>query len=176
MSITARLALVLALTALLLSALAWLIRRGKPERLDGAAGTISAEKVSAGVTVLSGTAMIAVGVWLSLCGQGYGPLVLALLGAAIAGFMAPSLTHMHDVQWTEDGVEGPSQMFGPTLGTARNRIRWNDVVRTGATITGHWYLETEDRHRIYWSYLYKGNGTFVAAIRTKCPSIAVPSR
>jgi len=173
---SARIALTCTLIALLLGALAWLIQRGKPERLDGAAGTISPEKISAVATVLVGIAMIVAGIWFSLAGKGYGPLILTWLGGAIGGFMAPSLTHMHDVRWSEDGVDGPSKMFGPTLGTARTRILWQDVVRTGATITGYWYIEAKDRHRIYWSYLYKGNGAFSAAIRAKCPRVTLPSR
>jgi hypothetical protein len=176
MPAAARLALVAAVTALLLGALAWFIQRGKPERLDGAVGAISPEKISAAVTVVVGIAMMVVGVWQSLAGHGYEPLLLLLVGAAIAGFMAPSLTHMHDLQWSEDGVAGPSKMFGPTLGVARTRIRWPDIVKTGATITGYWYIETNDRRRIYWSYLYKGNGAFAAALRRKCPGVTVPSR
>ena len=175
MPVSMRLALVSALTAVLLGALAWLIQRGKPEVLDGAAGAISPEKISAVLTVAVGIAMIAGGLWQSFTVQSYGPLIISLLGAAIGGFMAPSLTHMHDVRWSEGGVDGPSKMFGPTLGTARAKIQWQDVVRTGTTITGYWYLETKDRRRIYWSYLYKGNEAFSVAIRAKCPRIALPS-
>ena len=75
MPVLARIALVSTLTALLLGALAWLIQQGKPERLDSDAGVISPEKISAGVTVLAGIAMIVAGVWLSIAGNGYGPLI-----------------------------------------------------------------------------------------------------
>jgi hypothetical protein len=49
-------------------------------------------------------------------------LALAGIGALLAGFMAPSLTHAHDVVWCRDYVEGPSRMLGLTLGSKRRRV------------------------------------------------------
>jgi len=172
-----RLALVSALTALVLGGLAQLITRGKPVTLDGTSGSITPEKTSAAVTVTIGAGVAVAGLWLFLDGHnGFAPLALALAGAAIAGFMAPSLGHRHDVRWTDEVVEGPSRLLGPTLGLARNAIPWRDIVATGATLTGYWYVETRDRRRVYWSFLYQGNQAFAAAIRAHCPSVTVPSR
>src|SRR5580704_10847862 len=102
-----RLALVAALTALVLAGVARLIQRARPETHDGVGGTITPEKISAVVTVTIGIGMTVAGLWMFLGGQnGLAPLALALAGVAIAGFMAPSLGRLHDVRWTDKVVEG----------------------------------------------------------------------
>jgi len=58
--------------------------------------------------------------------------VLALFGMIIAGFMAPSLTALYDVYWTDENVEGPSKLFGPALGAARASISWSAIVKSPA--------------------------------------------
>ncbi len=97
------------------------------------------------------------------------------MGLAIAGFMAPSLTNLHNVQWTTLGVNGPARMFGPTLGLSRTEIAWRDIVTAGKTITGYWFVQAADGRRIYWSYLYKGYGAFVSAIKAHCPTLSLPA-
>ncbi|MGJ8562507.1 MAG: hypothetical protein ACSHXY_03040 [Alphaproteobacteria bacterium] len=86
-----------------------------------------------------------------------GPVVgilLTLMGAAISGFMAPSLSSVHDVTWTDDEIVGACKMFGPTLGRNRTCIKWDEISGFGTTATSYWYMQTNDRRRIYWSYLY----------------------
>lgn len=110
--------------------------------------------------------------WASIHGNGgWAAAGVALLGAAIAGFMAPSVTSIHAVHWNDRGVEGPAKMFGPTLGTARTEIEWQDIVKTGKTITGYWYVESGDGRRVYWSFMYKGYGALVLALRSHRPSL-----
>src|SRR5258708_5189614 len=107
-----RLALVAAITAGLISTLSRMLRGARPAALDGVSGTITPEKISACVTVIVGTGMAIAGGWTFLSGRSdWGPIVLACMGIAIAGFMAPSLTHVHDVQWTAGVIEGPSKLF-----------------------------------------------------------------
>ena len=172
-----RLALVTALTAALLSVLAKFIRSSRPAALDDVSGTISPDKISACVTVIVGTGMAIAGGWALLRGQSsWVPIAIMCVGVAIAVFMAPSLTHVHDVQWTAKVIDGPSRLFGPTLGTARTTIDWHDVVRTGATVTGYWYVETRDRRRVYWSFLYRGNEALAAVVRMRCTALQVPTR
>jgi hypothetical protein len=121
--------------------------------------------------------MAVAGGWAVLTHHGdWGAVAVACMGAAIAGFMAPSLIHVHDVQWTADVVEGPSRLFGPTLGAARTSIAWHEIARTGVTGTGYWYVEARDGRRVYWSYLYKGNEALAAAIRARCPELRRASR
>jgi hypothetical protein len=167
-----RLALVMALTAAFLTLLANFIRSGRPAALDAVAGTITPEKISACVTVVVGAGMAIAGGWAVLTHHGdWSAVAVAFVGVAIAGFMAPSLTHVHDVQWTADVVEGPSRLFGPTLGSARTSIAWRDVAQFGVTVTGYWYVEARDGRRVYWSYLYKGNEALAASIRARCPEL-----
>jgi hypothetical protein len=102
-------------------------------------------------------------------------LVVFLVGAAISGFMAPSLTKLHIITWSSDGVEGPSRTFGPTLGLAKTTILWGDIRQTGKTATSYWYIESKDGRRIYWSYLYKGYHVFVRELRMRCPTLTLPN-
>jgi hypothetical protein len=160
------------LTAVILGGLATLLRRGRPTALVGAAGTIRPEFWSALFTVLGGLAMFVAAAWASVYGNGgWAAVGVAVLGIAIAGFMAPSLTAIHAIHWNEYGIEGPSKMFGPTLGSARTEIAWSELVKTGKTITGYWFVESSDGRRIYWSYLYKGYGALIAALQSHCPSL-----
>jgi hypothetical protein len=172
-----RLALVAALTAVALTLLAKFIRSGRPAALDKVSGTITPEKISACVTVVVGAGMAVGGGWAVLTDHGdWGVVAVACMGVAIAAFMAPSLTHVHDVQWGAEVVEGPSRLFGPTLGAARTSIAWHDIARTGVTTTGYWYVEARDGRRVYWSYLYKGNEALAAAVRARCPELRRGSR
>ncbi|HWC64406.1 MAG TPA: hypothetical protein VG501_12330 [Rhizomicrobium sp.] len=165
---------VAAFTAVVIGGLAWLIGRAKPMAQSLEGGTIAPEKWSAIFTVAGGLLFLALGVATIIAGGLPVGLAAVAMGAAIAGFMAPSLTNAHVVHWTRDYVEGPARMFGPTLGAARTRINWDDIVRTGKTITGYWFIETADRRRIYWSYLYKGYGAFVRRLHARCPALVLP--
>jgi len=166
-----------AVTLAILGGLATLLRVGRPLALTNVSGTITPEKISASMTVVAGVGMVIVGVWIfAATSNGWGPIALIITGLAIAAFMAPSLTHIHDVQWTGDVIEGPSRLFGPTLGRPRTTIAWHDVVRIGSTVTGYWYVEAGDRRRVYWSYLYKGNGALSDAIIQRCPQLRLPTR
>jgi hypothetical protein len=101
-----------------------------------------------------GLLVFAAALWAAIFSNGgWAAAAAALFGAAIAGFMAPSVTSIHAVRWNGEGIEGPARMFGPTLGTARTEIAWSDIVRTGKTVTGYWYVESGDGRRVYWSYL-----------------------
>lgn len=162
------------LTALLIGGLARLIRGGKPATLDQAVGTIQPERWSAWITIIVGALIFVGGLWFSIqSGGGWGAAAMALIGATIAGFMAPSATSIHAVHWDNEGIEGPSDLFGLTLGLARTKIAWGDIVSTGSTVTSYWYVEATDGRRVYWSFLYKGYGALLAALETRCPSLEI---
>jgi hypothetical protein len=151
------------------------LRRANPSVFEAAAGTIEPEKVSAWITVLVGGAISSAGLAMALSGKaGWGDLVLTVLGLCIAGFMAPSLTSIHMVRWEDDAIEGPSSLFGPTLGLRRTKIRWNEIARTGVTATAYWFVEAQDGRRVYWSFLYKGYGALSELIRLKRPDLTLP--
>lgn len=148
------------------------LREPRPATLAPGAGTIRPGLWSAWLTVLVGIAMLAMAATASIYGHGgRTAAALAVLGALIAGFMAPSLTSIHAVRWNEHGIEGPAKMFGPTLGAARTEIAWSEIVRAGTTITGYWFVESRDGRRVYWSYLYKGYGGLIAGLQSHCPSL-----
>src|SRR5260370_12583793 len=87
-----RLVLTVVVTAIVVGGLAMLLRRSAPATLNGQAGTIRPELWSAWITVLGGLAMLAAGSWASIYGNGsWAAVGVALLGAAVAGFMAPSV-------------------------------------------------------------------------------------
>jgi hypothetical protein len=109
-------------------------------------------------------------------GAGLRGVGLAVLGLCVAGFMSPSLTSVHKVTWEEEGIEGPSNLFGPTLGLRRTKIGWGDIARAGTTITGYWFVESSDGRRVYWSYLYKGHGVLAAYLHAKRPDLTLPVR
>lgn len=119
-------------------------------------------KLSAWFAVIAGTMIILGGVWLLRYENmtSSGAVVFSFFGLLISGFMSPSLGDLHDVIWNDEYVEGPSKMFGPSLGTSRIKAYWSEVVGTGATSTGYTYLKTVNGERIYWSYLYPGHQEF----------------
>lgn len=162
------------ITAALVTGLAWFISRLAPRQLDSDSGTIVPERWTAAFTVVGGLVFVAVGCLAVIAGEWKIGSVGVAMGLAIAGFMAPSLTDLHIVHWTNLSAEGPSRMFGPTLGLSRTEIAWADVVKTGKTITGYWFIQANDGRRIYGSYLYKGYGAFVAAISSHRPDMQLP--
>lgn len=167
----ARIAAVVIITGAITVVPRWLGLRSKPARLADGGGRITPGKISAVVVVILGLLFSAagcVGIWSG--DLALGSFILAT-GAALALFMAPSLTHWHDVIWTDTMIEGPSRMFGPTLGLARIRIRWNEIARTGGTVTGYSFVETSDRRRVYWSYLYRGFAVFEERLKLHRPDL-----
>jgi len=167
--------LIAGLTAVIVAGLSWVLGRSKPKALSGQRGTIRPERWSAWITVIFGTLMFVIALMFLFYGNGgWGAAASALFGAAIAGFMAPSVTSVHAVNWNADGIEGPSITLGPTLGFTRTEINWSEISATGKTITGYWFVESNDGRRVYWSYLYKGYGSLTLALQRNCPSVALP--
>jgi hypothetical protein len=170
-----RFVLIGALTTVIVAGLSWLMRRSRPLALSGQRGTIRPERWSAWITVIFGALMFVIALVFLVSGAGgWGAAAAALFGAAIAGFMAPSVTSIHVVHWNAQGMEGPSRTFGPTLGFARTTIKWSEIVATGTTITGYWCVEAADGRRIFWSYLYNGYGSLTLALQRNCPSLSLP--
>ena len=166
---------VAALTAALTGGLSWLIGRARPSAFTSESGTIAPEKWSALLTVVLGAIMALGGGVAVLAGAWPVGLIVFLIGAAISGFMAPSLTNVHILTWSRNGVEGPSKTFGPTLGLEKTTILWGDIQRMGKTATSYWYIESKDGRRIYWSFLYKGYQVFIRELRIRRPTLILPN-
>jgi len=90
-----------------------------------------------------------------------------IMGLLISGFMVPSISPTHDIHWDEDFLEGPSKLFGPSLGKIRTKFRWNDIVTNGTVATGYNFVESLSGDRIYYSPYSKGLKPF----RTKLASV-----
>jgi uncharacterized membrane protein YfcA len=152
-----------------------MLRKAKPSIADDSAGAIEPEKSIAWITIVAGCLLWLAGLYGILFRAG-GLMALAatILGLGVAGFMAPSLTSVHRVTWEEQSIEGPSNLFGLTLGLRRTRILWSDIARAGTTMTGYWSVESLDGRRVYWSYLYKGYGVLTAFLQKKRPDLNLP--
>jgi hypothetical protein len=127
------------ITALVMKGLSSLMRRSKPLALNEASGTIRPDRSSAWISITIGAACIfgaALGMIFDVVPWPVA-LVGAFCGALLAGFMAPSVTSVHAVHWNETGMEGPCTTFGPTLGTRRTLMRWEEILQSGKTGTGY---------------------------------------
>ena len=153
----------------------WLQSRGQkspPKEITEGSGVLTPGKTSAWITVIFGFGFGFAGIVALLLGEGWTVgLIGIIVGGCIGGFMLPSLYSCHDIIWTPEYVEGASHMFGPTLGSKRRQIKWNDIISTGITSTQYWYIETADKRRIYWSYLYNGYGYFHEELKRHCPEL-----
>jgi len=166
-------AIVAALTALTLFAIRKAGARRQPAGRGPGRGRISPGKISAALVVLVALALLAGGVATLARGEaGLGALLVAV-ALPLGLFMAPSLSHRHDVHWDSDGMSGPDRTFGLTLGWTTTRIAWRDIAGTGRTATGYDYVESRFGTRIYWSYLYPGHGFLEQAIAMR---VANPAR
>lgn len=161
------------LTGLIVTLIARGIGRKGAELTDGVL-KISPNRTAIWMVVGIGTAITAFSAAMIVVNGSLAWAFVAVFGLAIAGFMALSLSTAHDVLWTHEFVEGPSQLFGPSLGLRRARIGWDELRRTGKTASGYWYIEGHDGQRIYWSYLYSGHPLFVTQLRTSRADIALP--
>lgn len=145
-----------------------------PYRTSGVTGTISPGKVSAITVTAVGVGVLGLGLKMSFDSNLIvGPACVAV-GLALTLFMGPSLTHLHDLSWTDAEIEGPSRLFGPSLGLSRTSILWDEIGAVGATITSYWFIQSNDGRRIYWSYLYPGYGSFTKRLRVKRPELTLP--
>lgn len=159
------------LAAVVIAALMRSSRQSAPHLLTSTKGRIAPGKISAAIVVTMGFLTAVAGLAFVLYGEPaevFTGFVLLITGLPCAGFMAPSLTHWHDVRWNSEGIEGPSRPFGPTLALSRTFIHWKDVVSTGETKMTYRFIQSEDGRRIYWSYLYRGHAMFEKLCEQQC--------
>ena len=141
-------------TILFLVSLYFLFRSPKPSNLN----VIRAHKGWASIAIFVGVFLAYGGVWSIYYGtNGHPPNSLSeaacvsAMGFAFVGLILPSLTKWHEVIWDEDSVEGPNELFGPTVWFSRTKINWSDVALRGQTFTLYHYVETHNGDRVYYS-------------------------
>jgi hypothetical protein len=157
----------------------WWMRRiagAQPFKLDRDTGAIRPDRVTGwifsifyGLLCIGGIALL-----VALPESAIASVPLAIIGFVFAGCMLPSVTDVHALYWSNEGVEGPTHMIIGTLGARRTSIAWSDFVKSGTSITMYWYLEARDGRRVYWSFLYVGHTAFTAAIQHHRPDLAIP--
>jgi hypothetical protein len=139
---------------------------------EAQSGTIRPPLLRAWFGTLFGLLMLLVALWAAvISNNGDVAAAMAFLGVVFVGASAPQVIWDHKVRWNQKGIEGPAKIFGLTLGATRTEIAWSDIVRTGRTQTGYWYVESGDGRRIYWSYLCAGHEALTRELRRQCPTL-----
>jgi hypothetical protein len=142
---------------------------------EAQSGTIRPPLLRAWLGTLFGLMMLLAALWAAIVSRnGDVAAAAAFLGIVFVGASAPQVAWDHKVRWNQKGIEGPAKMFGLTLGPARTEITWSDIVRTGRTQTGYWYVESRDGRRVYWSYLCVGYEALARELQRQCPSLFGP--
>jgi hypothetical protein len=138
-------------------------------------GTIRPPHLRAWIGTLFGILMLLVALWAAIISHnGDVAAGVAFLGVVFVGASAPQVAWDHKVRWSPKGIEGPATMFGLTLGPTRTEIAWSDIIRTGRTHTGYWYVESRDGRRVYWSYLCVGYEALAQELQRQCPALFGP--
>jgi hypothetical protein len=78
---------------------------------------------------------------------------------------------MYDVQWTTDGLEGPSALLVPPFGPKRDFLLWRDLKRVGKDRWGNRFVEDGKGQRICWNWAYLGEGHLLARLETLRPDL-----
>jgi hypothetical protein len=141
------------------------------EALDPRFGMVRPPLLSIWLGTLFGCVMIVAAVWAAMIKSYDIAAALGFLGIVFAVAAAPQVVWRHEVRWNQKEIEGPAKMFGLTLGAARAKIVWSDIVRAARTMTGYWYVESSDGRRVYWSYLCAGCDGPMQALRAHCPTL-----
>jgi hypothetical protein len=139
---------------------------------EAQSGTIRPPFLRAWLGTLFGSMMLLIALWAAIASHnGDVAAATAFLGLVFVGTSAPQVAWDHKVRWNQKGIEGPTKMFGLTLGPTRTEIAWSDIVGTGRTQTGYWYVESRDGRRVHWSYLYVGYEALTRELQRQCPSL-----
>jgi hypothetical protein len=148
-----------------------------PVAEEAPSGTIRPPLLRAWLGTLFGLMMLLAALWAAIGSHNSDvAAAAAFLGIVFVGASAPQIAWDHKVRWNQTGIEGPAKMFGLTLGPTRTEIAWSDIVRTGRTQTGYWYVESRDGRRVYWSYLCVGYEALTRELQRKCPPLFGPRR
>ena len=64
------------------------------------------------------------------------------------------------IVWDKSSVAGPSSNIVMRFWYKRNKIKWNEIVKRGSVAKNIFFVETEDKRRVYWSNRYHGYSAF----------------
>ncbi len=154
--------------AALAAVFAYRLSRGRPAVSGGPDGRMAPDPWRSGAVAplsagLGAALMVSGAGWLALL-AGLGLLMLTAV-ALIA------LSPIYEVQWTTDGLEGPSALLVPPLGPKRDFLLWRDLKRIGKDRWGNRFVEDDEGHRVCWNWLYSGDGHLLARLETLRPDL-----
>lgn len=96
--------------------------------------------------------------------------LLAVVGSV---GIAPAFSSKLVVEWDDDAIAGPSQVWGPFFGFGRARIGWDEIVELGGTAVGYAYVASEDGRRIFWTEQYIGFDRLFRALQRRRPDLVI---
>lgn len=154
--------------AALAAVFAYRLSRGHPPIEGGPEGRMAPDPWRSGAV-----APLAAGLGSAVMVSGAGlPAILGGIGLlALAAVALIALSPIYDVQWTTDGLEGPSALLVPPFGPKRDFVLWRDLKRVGKDRWGNRFVEDAGGHRICWNWLYTGDGHLLARLETVRPDL-----
>lgn len=120
-------------------------------------------------TALAALALAALIAWQAVGDPGQ--LAFAAAVALLGGIAITALLPGYEVEWTHDGLEGPSVQLPPPFGPKRDFLQWRDLCEAGQDALGNWYVADAKGHAIRWNWSYAGHGHLMARIETMCPEL-----
>lgn len=148
----------------------WLARSGTGFGGGGGPeGRIAPSRPLVLVTALAALGLAALIAW-QAAGDA-GKLGLAAAVAVLGGIAISALLPGYEVEWTHDGLEGPSAQLPPPFGPKRDFLQWRDLREVGQDGWGNWYVADGQGHRIRWNWSYAGHGHLMARVETMCPEL-----
>ncbi|MGJ8563439.1 MAG: hypothetical protein ACSHXY_07795 [Alphaproteobacteria bacterium] len=159
--------------------LSWIKRKINdydPVGLSSVVGTIKPHKGIIWFVLSSGTVFFLLGALAAIFISGmlvYGS-ACAFMGGFFVIAVIPSLTSIHDVNWTQDSLNGPRAVKFQMMGLSRSDLNWSEIVTVGLVKGGYYFVENNEGDRVYWSRVYKGFEDFEATVAEKCPTLTLP--
>jgi hypothetical protein len=97
----------------------------------------------------------------------------AVFVLAVVGFfgIAPAFSPKLIVEWDDDGIAGPSQVWGLFFGLGRARIGWDEIAALGGTAVGYAYVAAAAGRRIYWTEQYVGFDRLFRTLQRRRPDL-----
>ena len=154
--------------AALAAVFAYRLSRGHPPIEGGPEGRMAPDPWRSGAV-----APLAAGLGSAVMVSGAGlPAILGGIGLlALAAVALIALSPIYDVQWTTDGLEGPSALLVPPFGPKRDFLLWRDLKRVGKDRWGNRFVEDGTGQRICWNWVFVGEGHLLARLETLRPDL-----
>jgi hypothetical protein len=151
--------------------IAQLTARAKPKTEEGQFGRIAPNRVLTIGMILLLSVISSVALWAAF----NDPKALVPAGAIgtfflfFAAVSSTSLFPMYDVEWDENGVTGPMNLWFPPFGPKRGKILWEHIENCGKDNMGSWFIQGKSGQRIRWNWIYSGFPALMIRVEKECP-------